>query len=143
MEETVVPTSQGNKRKLPKNKTSERDITIPSVIIPRLKQLQGIGPVITRLDGKEYNPKSISSLFHVFLERNNLKQIRFHDLRHFNATMMLESGISDKEAAERLGHSDPTITRKIYQHVLKEMDQKNADKLNSILTPDDHTVLCI
>lgn len=140
VEETVVPTSQGNKRKLPKNKTSERDITIPSVIIPRLKQLQGIGPVITRLDGKEYNPKSISSLFHVFLERNNLKQIRFHDLRHFNATMMLESGISDKEAAERLGHSDPTITRKIYQHVLKEMDQKNADKLNSILTPDDHTV---
>jgi integrase len=131
--ETVVATSGGNKRKAPKNKTSTRDIAIPSIIIPRLKELQGIGPVITRLDGKEYNPGSISYLFSDFLKRSHLKHIRFHDLRHFNATMMLRSGISDKEAAARLGHSDPNITRKIYQHVLKDMNRKDADKLNSVL----------
>ena len=73
-------------------------------------------------------------MFREFL-RHGLKRIRPHDLRHFNATMMLKNKISDKEAAARLGHSDPTITRKLYQHVLEEMDKENADKLNSVLMP--------
>jgi integrase len=133
--ETVVATSNGNKTKEPKNETSMREFAIPSAIIPRLKELQGIGKVLARIDGGEYNPGSISTMFREFLEKNNLKHIRFHDLRHFNATMMLKSGISDKEASVRLGHSSPSITRKIYQHVLDEMDKENADKLNSVLTP--------
>lgn len=133
--ETVVATSKGNKEKSPKNETSLREFSIPSAILPRLREIQGVGRVFTRLDGKDYDPRSISSMFKKFLVDNNLKQIRLHDLRHFNATMMLQNKISDKEAAERLGHSDPTITRKLYQHVLEEMDKENADKLNAILTP--------
>ena len=51
---------------------------------------------------------------------------------HFNATMMLKHGVTEREAQERLGHSNSTMTKK-YQQVLKEMDQKSADKLNNIL----------
>lgn len=131
--DTVVATKKGNKEKLPKNETSLREFSIPSVILPRLKELQGVGRVFTRNDGDDYDPRSISNMFKKFLVDNDLKQIRLHDLRHFNATMMLQSKISDKEAAQRLGHSDPSITRKLYQHVLKEMDKENADKLNSVI----------
>lgn len=133
--DTVVATSKGNEEKPPKNITSIREFTIPSIILPRLRELQGVGRVFTRLDGKDYDPRSISNMFREFLKEHGLKRIRLHDLRHFNATMMLKNKISDKEAAARLGHSDPTITRKLYQHVLEEMDKENADKLNSVIMP--------
>lgn len=54
-------------------------------------------------------------------------KIRFHDLRHFNATIMLKSGVSDKEAAARLRHRNVSTTREIYQHVLEEMDTNTAN----------------
>jgi site-specific recombinase XerD len=46
--------------------------------------------------------------------------------------MMLKNGISDKEAAERLGHSDINMTKK-YQHVLSNMKSNSADILDSII----------
>ena len=70
-------------------------------------------------------------MFKEFLEKNNLRHIRLHDLRHFNGTMMLKHGVSEREASERLGHSNLMQTKK-YQHVLKEMDKNSADKLNKI-----------
>ena len=57
----------------------------------------------------------------------------FHDLRHFNATMMLKYGVDVKIAAKRLGHSTPSTTQNIYQHVTKDMDMEAAKKLNKII----------
>ncbi len=128
----IVPTSQGIITKKPKTKKSERTITIPSAIIPILKTFRGIGKVYTKIDGNDYNPGSVSRAFKQLLIDNNLPHIRLHDLRHFNATMMLKNDISEREAQERLGHSNPGQTKK-YQHILKDMDKKSADKLNNIL----------
>lgn len=128
----VVPTSKGNITKKPKTKKSEREIAIPSIIIPRLRQLRGIGKIFTRLDGIEYNPGSVSRMFKEFLKKNGLPHIRLHDLRHFNCTMMLKYGVSEKEAQERSGHSNPIMLRK-YQHILEDMDKQSADKLNNVL----------
>lgn len=89
----VVPTSKGNITKDPKTPRSKREFAIPSNIIPRLKQLRGIGKIYVRLDGKEYHPGSVSRMFKEFLEKNNLRHIRLHDLRHFNGTMMLKHGV--------------------------------------------------
>ncbi|MGI6226998.1 MAG: tyrosine-type recombinase/integrase [Peptococcales bacterium] len=132
VENTIVPTKGGNLEKGTKNKSSTREISIPSAIIPSLKRLRGIGKVYTKLNGEDYNPGSVSRIFKEFLKDNDLPHIRLHDLRHFNATMMLKYKVSEKEAQERLGHSNPGMTNK-YQHVLKEMDQKSANKLNKIL----------
>lgn len=128
----TVPTSKGTVTKKPKTKKSERIVVIPSEIIPDLKRLRGIGKVITKLDGTDYNPGSLSREFKDFLEKNGLRHIRLHDLRHFNATMMLKYGVSEREAQERMGHSNPTMTKK-YQHILKDMAYDSADKLNSVL----------
>lgn len=129
----AVSVKGGAKIKEPKNKTSLRTFAFSKSLIPIFKKYKGIGYVCHHEDGTPLNGKSFSHHFHDILEKNNLKLIRFHDLRHFNATMMLRLGISDKEASERLGHSTPAVTRKIYQHVLDDMDKEAATKLNEIL----------
>lgn len=133
VEKTIVPTkTAGNIIKDPKTKKSKRTFTIPSAIIPSLKRLRGVGKLYTRLDGGDYNPGSVSRAFKDFLKENGMRHIRLHDLRHFNATMMLKYGVPEKGAQERLGHSNSTMTKK-YQHILKDMDIKSADKLNNVL----------
>jgi len=60
--------------------------------------------------------------FDLFNTNNPL--VRFHDLRHFNAVIMMKYGVPDKFASQRLGHSQVQITREIYQHVLPDMDRQ-------------------
>ena len=134
----TVATSEGTITKIPKTKKSKREITISSIIIPRLKQLRGIGKLYSKLDGRDYNPGSVSRYFKTFLTKNDLPHIRLHDLRHFNCTMMLKHGVSEREAMERSGHVTVTMIKK-YQHVLKEMDKKSADKLNNVLKKKNKT----
>lgn len=128
-----VPTKEeGVIEKDPKSKKSKRMFTIPSVIMPALRRLRGIGKLYVRLDGDEFHPGSVSQSFSKFLKRNDLPHIRLHDMRHFNGTMMLKHGVSEKEIMERGGWSTAAMVKK-YQHVLKEMDKKSADKLNNVL----------
>ena len=128
----TVPTSQGTITTKTKTIKSTRVFSIPSTIIPILKRIRGIGKIYTKLDGGEYNPGSVSRTFKEFLKDNKLKHIRLHDLRHFNATMMLKHGVTEREAQERLGHSNAKMTQQ-YQHILKDMDKKSANKLNNVL----------
>ena len=128
----MVATSKGIQIKDPKSKKSTRTMAVPSVIMPMLKRLRGIGRIFTKPDGTSYSPSSVSKAFKAFLVKNDLPVIRLHDLRHFNCTMMLRHGVSEREAMERSGHSNSTMIKK-YQHVLKEMDRASADKLNRVL----------
>ncbi len=132
-----VPTKkEGVIEKEPKTKKSKRTFAIPSIIMPTLKRLRGIGKLYVKLDGEQYHPGSVSSAFSDFLKKNDLPHIRLHDMRHFNGTMMLKHGVSEKEIMERGGWSTASMVKK-YQHVLKEMDKKSADKLNNILKKKD------
>ncbi|WP_411683105.1 tyrosine-type recombinase/integrase [Clostridium thailandense] len=60
-------------------------------------------------------------------------RVRFHDLRHTNATLMLLSGTAPKVASSRLGHSTINITMDLYSHVLKDMNKDAADRLNDVI----------
>jgi integrase len=59
--------------------------------------------------------------------------IRFHDLRHTAATLMLQAGIPVKVVSERLGHANATITLNLYAHVLPNMQRAAADMLGLVL----------
>ncbi|HBR31178.1 MAG TPA: hypothetical protein DD733_03740 [Clostridiales bacterium] len=133
----TVPThKKGNITKNPKTKKSVRKFAISPAIIPRLKQLRGIGNVLTKDGGEQYNPGSVSRMFKEFLDNSHLKYTTIHRLRHFNATMMLKYGVPEKETEERLGHSNGEMTKK-YQHILQEMDRKSAEKLDNVIYQPD------
>ena len=84
--------------------------------------------------GRYINPRTFSKEYSVFLGKINFpKKIRFHDLRHANATLMLASGVPAKVASKRLGHSKISTTLDIYTDVLKEVEINVADKLENIL----------
>jgi integrase len=72
--------------------------------------------------------------FKPLLKRAGLPDIRFHDLRHTSATLLLSAGVHPKIVQERLGHSQISMTMDTYSHVMKGMDKQAASKLNTILT---------
>jgi integrase len=92
------------------------------------------GLVCTRSEGEPFTPHCISDQFKIFLENNGLPHIRFHDLRHINATLMLTAGVQSKVAGDRLGHSKTKITLDLYSHVLKQVDRSAAEKIKEVLS---------
>ena len=74
----------------------------------------------------------ICSFFQNWQEKNNINKIRFHDLRHTHATILLFSGVDVKTISERLRHADIQTTLNIYADVLEELDKKAADALDTI-----------
>lgn len=62
-------------------------------------------------------PNYITSAFPTLLKKHNLRRIRFHDLRHTCASLLLKNGVSMKQIQEWLGHSDFSTTANIYSHL--------------------------
>ena len=61
-----------------------------------------------------------------FLQKSGLPHVRFHDLRHAHATLMLLQGVHPKIVSERLGHASIGITLDTYSHVLPVMQEEAA-----------------
>ena len=139
VEENLVTVDNERITKSPKTKSGKRTIQIPSTLLELLKEIhteRNAKPndyIICQEDGSPYKSDSFSLKFRRFLKANDLKHIRFHDLRHINATIMLSLGISPKVAQERLGHSSYQVTMDIYSHVLKKVEKEAADKLDAAL----------
>ena len=71
--------------------------------------------------------------FYPILQAAGLPKVRFHDLRHTAATLMLASGVPVKVVSEMLGHSTTAMTQDTYAHVLPTMQAEAARKLDSLL----------
>jgi hypothetical protein len=78
-----------------------------------------------------YRPQIIHS--EIALGRAELPNIRFHDLRHTAATLMLQQGIHPKVVQERLGHADISMTLRTYSHVLPDIQEEAAEKFDLLL----------
>jgi integrase len=73
------------------------------------------------------------------LDRAGLRRIRFHDLRHTAATLLLSRGVHAKVASEMLGHSTIGITLDLYSHVSETMQRDAAAAMDAVLgTPPDN-----
>lgn len=130
----------------PKTKSGNRKLLLSESLIEKLRQhrvrqneirlqlgstYQNNDLVCCRDDGSPYNTGSFSHKFANFLKKHGLKHIRLHDIRHTNATLMLENGIPAKIASERLGHSGIAITLDTYSHVSPKMQKEAVEKLSS------------
>ena len=83
--------------------------------------------------GDIINPKYISRYFADLLAKNNLRRIRFHDLRHSCATLLLENGATLKQVQEWLGHHSYVVTADTYGHVLVESKKTMAETMSNLL----------
>ncbi|MFN1873244.1 site-specific integrase [Clostridioides difficile] len=133
--------------KEPKTEKSKRTLSVPKELIEKLKieklkqnkmKLQGTlenenNLVCLNTNLKPWIPTTLSKTFHNFIKRNNLRNIRVHDLRHTNASLLLLGGTNMKVVSERLGHTDIKITMNRYSHVLEEMDKEASDNLSKLL----------
>lgn len=84
--------------------------------------------------GKRVFPNTITRLMKKKIKELELPYIRFHDLRHTSASLMLSIGVHPKVVSERLGHSSVTITLDTYSHLLKNMQSDAAVGLSNLLS---------
>jgi integrase len=68
------------------------------------------------------------------LDRAGLPRLRFHDLRHSAATLLLGRGVHPKIVSEMLGHSQIAITLDLYSHVTPTMQRQATDAMEAVLT---------
>ncbi len=62
-----------------------------------------------------------------------LEGVRFHDLRHTAASLLLSAGVHPKVVQERLGHSTVALTLDVYSHVLGSLQRNAADRIDEVL----------
>ena len=95
------------------------------------------GYVFVDAMGNIFNPRSVTANFSKLLEQNGLRHIRFHDLRHSCASLLLANDVPLKHIQEWLGHSDIGTTANIYSHLDYKSKITSANVMDNILTLPD------
>jgi integrase len=85
--------------------------------------------VFTVGHGGPIRANNVSARFQRLAKAAGLPVIRFHDLRHSHATMLLRDGVPVKIVSERLGHESISLTLDVYSHVLPDMQQMAVDAI--------------
>lgn len=116
----------------PKTKSSNRTIVIPNSLIKTLEIYKEVYKNNNYIF-EELSIDGITSWFKNWQAKNEIPIIRFHDLRHTHATLLLLQGVDLKTIQHRLGHSDISMTMNTYTHVLEELDKTASEKLEEIL----------
>lgn len=88
--------------------------------------------VICARKGTSLIPRNGRIEFYNLTEKLGLPKIRFHDLRHTHATLLIQQNVNVKLISERLGHTDIQTTLNTYSHVLPTMQREVAEKLDEI-----------
>jgi integrase len=142
----------------PKNKPSRRTIMIPSVLVEALKEYRLVQKQrmlkknIVQTDycylccwstGEPLSPAAFSVGFGRYLQRLGLPRMRFHDLRHSHASILIALEVPTKAISSRLGHGGSKITMDVYGHLLKGVEEGLVDKLDrqirGVMGEDKHS----
>ena len=91
--------------------------------------------VFTSVAGEPLNPSVVTHNFHKLTVRAGLSGIRFHDLRHTFASLMLLLGAKPKVISEALGHSSVAFTMDTYSHILSGMQEEAMALLDEVMPP--------
>ncbi|MDR1185081.1 MAG: site-specific integrase [Coriobacteriales bacterium] len=134
--------------KPPKTDNSNRVISLDSQMLADLKRWKARQaeyllslsvaqtketPVITNEAGDRMDGNNLARWWRRFQERYGFEGLRFHDLRHTHATMLVSSGLNIKAVSSRLGHSSVGITLDLYAHAQREDDEQAAVIIGQIM----------
>ncbi|MEU9331466.1 site-specific integrase [Streptomyces canus] len=142
-------TSRGLATLPTKTVSSERRIALPASCVASLRthrerqarerdragaEWQGNGHIFTRPDGHPIEPATLTRHFNALLRDAHLRPIRFHDLRHSTATLLLEQGVELVVIKELLGHARIGVTATVYAHVRLRLQRQAIDLLGYVLS---------
>ena len=113
-----------------KTYSSIRDISIPSSLLDLLKEYHKDHDGEYILQDIDYD--NLTAWFRYWQEKHNLPRIKFHDLRHTHATLLLSQGVDIKTIQKRLGHSDISTTLNVYAHSVKDLDKSASDVMDKL-----------
>jgi integrase len=131
-----------------KTKTSIRSVAISPETITALKKHRNLikqekiflgsgykdhDLVLCTSLGTQVIPRHINKVWDHFLKKIDVHKIKFHDLRHTHASLLLKQGIHPKIVSERLGHSSIQMTLDTYTHLLPNMQEAAAAGLDQML----------
>lgn len=134
----------------PKTKASKRTISVDQYTLKLLKDWQlkqkkeffKLGKpylyddnfIFTNSVGMVYVPTEIGKILRRLINRNNLKPISPHGLRHTHASLLFESGIQPKEISDRLGHNNIKTTLDLYTHINDNQRSNAVDKFIAFMS---------
>lgn len=116
--------------KTPKTLSSNRVVEYPHFVIEKFNGIQG------KL--VDMHPEDISKKFGKILEEAGLPHFRFHDLRHYSASIMHAIGIPDQYIMARGGWKTDTVLKSVYRNVINDEQKKFTNKINSHFTSMQH-----
>lgn len=132
----------------PKTKRSRRTVMLPSLAIEALRRQKARQAaaklaagtawqdrrnlVFTDAVGRPVVPGHVSKAFRAVADRLGIP-VRFHDLRHTAATLMLAAGVPLKVVSETLGHASIVVTADVYAHVTPDLRREAADAMDRAL----------
>jgi integrase len=142
---TLVETGSERFLAEPKSAKSRRQVDLPQFAVDALvdhrKRMLAEGfagsewVFCDTCGGQLRRSNVIRNSFKPILKRAKLRNLRFHDLRHTSATLLLSQGVHPKIVQERLGHSQISLTLDTYRHVLPTMQVEAAGKMDQLLKP--------
>ena len=114
---TMVMNDKGNwVIKIPKSYAGDRYVTYPEFVIKKFMQLPK--------DTVGINPNTITNCFSTILNRAKLPHFRFHDLRHYNASVQHALGIPDAYIMQSGGWGNDSVLKEVYRHALPDVQNK-------------------
>ena len=132
----------------PKTDKSKRRVSLPNDLVLALRHYRetqeaikdqlgmGLtfeGPVFARADGSMMHPDSLSKACVRLAQKAGLQGVRLYDLRHTQASLLIEQGEYPKVISERLGHASTAFTNDFYGHLMPGMEQAAAAKVDVAL----------
>jgi integrase len=132
-----------------KTTKSRRTIVMPKLVAERLRhhrtrQLEerlavgehwlDHGLVFCSRQGMPIHPENMGRLMAPFFEKAGCPPQRFHDLRHACASLLLAQGVSAKLVQETLGHTLISTTLDLYSHLVPELRQEVADRMDAVVS---------
>lgn len=91
------------------------------------------GYICVNNDGSLLKPDYVSHKFHQIIKDNNLKNVRFHDLRHSCASLLLHNKVQMKDIQAWLGHSNYSTTADLYAHIDITSKTESANVISNAL----------